>query len=206
MKLAWLFVFFIACGGSQPQPLVRRFEHANDWVARFEDPARDAWQKPNEVVRAMQIAPGMKVADIGAGTGYFEPYLARAVEPTGIVYAVDIEPDMLRHIESRTIPSVKTVLANVGDPNLPERVDRILVVDTWHHIPQRAAYLAKLKTALLPNGTLTIVDFTLESPEGPPVHHRIAPAALLDELRAAGFQGERLELGLPNQYVIVAKI
>src|SRR5438045_2967650 len=71
-------------------PLVHRFENADEWAKRFDDPARDAWQKPQDVVTAMRIAPGMVVADIGAGTGYFEPYLSRAVGPTGTVMALDI--------------------------------------------------------------------------------------------------------------------
>src|SRR5579859_1655667 len=80
-----------ACAGqrpapaAQPAPLVHRFTDPEQWSKRFDDPARDAWQKPADVVGLMRIAPGMTVADIGAGTGYFEPYLSRAVGPNGVV-------------------------------------------------------------------------------------------------------------------------
>src|SRR5882672_603308 len=72
-------------------PLVHRFEHAEQWAKQFDDPARDAWQRPQEVVAALMIRPGMTVADIGAGTGYFEPWLSRAVGGSGMVLALDIE-------------------------------------------------------------------------------------------------------------------
>jgi ubiquinone/menaquinone biosynthesis C-methylase UbiE len=91
----------------------------------FNDPARDAWQKPEDVVRAMSISPGMSVADIGAGTGYFLPHLARAVGPAGNVVGVDIEPDMVRHTNDRAsrdhLPNVHAMLTRPDDPGLPER-------------------------------------------------------------------------------------
>jgi ubiquinone/menaquinone biosynthesis C-methylase UbiE len=209
-RLADLSLVLLGCKASQPQPLVHRFEHADEWSKRFDDPARDAWQNPQEVVRAMRISPGMTVADIGAGTGYFEPYLARAVEGNGTVLAVDIEPEMVRHIEARAgaehWTQVKAVLAEVGDPKLPAHgVDRILIVDTWHHIPSRERYLAKLREALAPGGLLGIVDFTMESPEGPPLAHRIAVDALLAELAQAGWRAERVAIALPNQYMVIAR-
>lgn len=187
-----------------------RFEHAEHWAKELDDPARDAWQKPADVVASMHIAAGMTVADVGAGTGYFEPYLARAVGSTGAVVAVDIEPDMVRHLQERAarekMDNVRAVLSTVDDPKLPSHaVDRILIVDTWHHIPAHAAYLAKLKEALAPHGTITVVDFTFESPMGPPREHRITPEALIDEARAAGMSAEKVELGLPNQFVVVVR-
>ncbi len=195
---------------SQPAPLVHRFEHAERWTKALDDPARDAWQKPAEVVAAMHITAGMTVADVGAGTGYFEPYVSRAVGSGGMVLAVDIEPDMVRYLGERAarekMDNVRTVLAAVDDPNLPAHgVDRILIVDTWHHIPAHAAYLVKLKQSLATNGTITFVDFTLDAPMGPPREHRITPEALVEEARAAGMTAEKLELGLPHQFVIVAR-
>ncbi len=193
-----------------PHPLVHRFDDAARWSKEFDDPARDAWQKPADVVALMRVAPGMTVADIGAGTGYFEPHLSRAVGASGVVLAVDIEPDMVRWMEDRGARekwgNVRAQLAETNDPKLPAgKVDRILVVDTWHHVPDRAAYAAKLRAALAPGGTITIVDFTLDAPKGPPKHHRIPPESLVEELRAAGFAAERVETGLPYQYVVVAR-
>jgi ubiquinone/menaquinone biosynthesis C-methylase UbiE len=194
----------------QPTPLVHRFEHAEQWAKEFDDPARDAWQKPAEVVAAMHASVGMTVADVGAGTGYFEPYLSRTVGPTGTVLAVDIEPDMVRYLRERAarehIDNLRAVLADVADPKLPAHgVDRVLIVDTWHHIPAHAGYLAKLRGALSPDGTITIVEFTLDSPHGPPREHRIPPETLIAELQGAGMKAELADLSLPYQYVVVAR-
>ena len=202
-----------ACGGgtkSQPAPLVHRFDDPAKWSKEFDDPARDAWQKPADIVAAMAIAPGMTVADVGAGTGYFEPYLSRAVSASGTVLAVDIEPSMVQWLRDRGArehwENVRPQLGAVDDPKLPAHgVDRVLVVDTWHHIPDRAAYAGKIAAALAPSGTLTIVEFTLDSPHGPPADHRIAPDALEAELKSAGFETSRPAIALPYQYVVSAR-
>lgn len=196
--------------GGHGGPLVHRFEKAEEWAKQFDDPARDAWQKPTEVVAAMTISPGMTVADIGAGTGYFEPHLSRAVGPTGKVLAVDIEPDMVRYLRERAakekLVNVTAVQATPGETGLaPESVDRILVVDTWHHIPDRAAYAQKLRAALRPGGLVIIVDFTLEATKGPPKEHRLAPEKVIAELDAGGLSGKAIDESLPEQYIVVAK-
>lgn len=207
----------VACGAPRaetpkpaPAPLVHRFEDPARWSKELDDPSRDAWQKPDEVVRAMAVAPGMTVADVGAGTGYFEGRLSAAVGAAGTVLAVDIEPKMVQWIADRAArehwANVRAVLGEVADPKLPAgRFDRVLVVDTWHHIPDRVAYATKVRAALAPGGTLTIVEFTRDSPRGPPPPHRIAPEALEAELRAAGFTPSRPAVTLPYQYVVVAR-
>ncbi|WP_438030774.1 class I SAM-dependent methyltransferase [Sorangium sp. So ce233] len=191
-------------------PLVHRFERAEEWVAEFEGPERDAWQKPAEVIAAMRIAPGMRVADLGAGTGYFLPHLSRAVGPTGAVVGLDIERDMVRYMTER---AARERLANVtarqvgpADPGLdPGSVDRILVVNTWHHIPDRPAYAAKLRAALRPDGAVVVVDFTDAARNGPPKEHRIAPEAVAAELRAGGLSPEVVAEDLPDQYIVVGR-
>jgi predicted methyltransferase len=192
-------------------PLVHRFENAEQWAKRFDDPARAAWQRPADVVAAMEIRKGMTVADIGAGTGYFEPWLSRAVGPNGVVLALDIEPTMVHYVTERAarehLDNVKASQVAVGDPELPEgRVDRILIVDTWHHIPSREAYAAKLRQALAPTGSITIVDFTPESTRGPPPQDRVAPDQVLRELRGAGLSASLTPVGLPDQYVVTARL
>lgn len=200
-----------SCGGHESKaPLVHRFDDPARWSKEFDDPARDAWQKPKEIVDAMAIAPGMTVADVGAGTGYFEPYLSRAVGPSGTVLAVDIEPSMVQWLRDRGArehwSNVRASVGAVDDPKLPAHgTDRVLVVDTWHHIPDRAAYAGKIAAALAPGGTLTIVEFKLDSPHGPPAHHRIAPDALEAELKSAGFETSRPAVDLPYQYVVSAR-
>jgi SAM-dependent methyltransferase len=195
---------------SHPEPFAHRFEHADEWARVFDDPARDDWQKPGEVVASMRVAAGMTVADVGAGTGYFEPWLSRAAGASGVVLAVDVEPDMVRYLRERAardhLDNVRPVLADPDDPKLaPRSVDRVLVVDTWHHVPGRVAYARRLSGALAADGTITFVEFTLDAPMGPPQHHRIAPDVLIGELREAGLAAERVEVGLRWQYVVVAR-
>jgi SAM-dependent methyltransferase len=189
------------------QPLGHRFNDAGKWAPIFDDPARDAWQKPDVVVAALGLAPGMTVADIGAGTGYFESRLAAAVGPTGTVLAVDIEPDMVRYLGERAArehtPNVKPTLGAPDSPNLaPASVDRILIVDTWHHVPARDAYTAKLAAALKPGGYVVVVDFTLETSKGPPRAHRLAPTVVVAELTQGGLRASVVDAGLPDQYIV----
>jgi ubiquinone/menaquinone biosynthesis C-methylase UbiE len=197
-------------GEQGPGPLVHRFQEASDWAKEFDAPERIAWQKPEEVVTLLQLATGMKVADIGAGTGYFEPYLAKAVGQSGQVYALDIEDSMVKYIDERMhhdkITNVTAIKVPTDDPKLaPASVDRILFVDTWHHVPGREAYAKKLADALVPGGFVAIVDFTMEAPHGPPKMHRILPEDVKKELESAGLKGEIATETLPEQYVVIGK-
>jgi SAM-dependent methyltransferase len=113
------------------------FGHAEIWAKEFDDPARDAWQKPDEVLDMLHLEPTARVADLGAGTGYFSVRIAKRI-PEGKLFAVDIEPDMLRYLGDRAhhehLHMLVPVLASAETPNLPEPVDLVLVVDTYHHI------------------------------------------------------------------------
>ncbi len=191
-------------------PLVHRFQEASDWAKEFDAPERIAWQKPEEVVTLLQLTTGMKVADIGAGTGYFEPYLAKAVGPAGQVLALDIEDSMVKYIDARMqhdkITNVTAIKVALDDPKLaPASVDRILFVDTWHHVAGREAYAKKLSDALVPGGFVAIVDFTMEAPHGPPAMHRVTPEAVQKELESAGLKAEIAAETLPEQYVVIGK-
>lgn len=169
-----------------------RFENADAWAKQFEDPARDAWQKPDDVVAALALSPSSKVADIGSATGYFAARIARAV-PDGVVYGVDIEPDMARYLTERAaregLSNLHAVVAAPDDPKLPEAVDRVLVVDTYHHIEGRLAYFGALRAHLTPGARVAIVDFKMgELPVGPPESMRIAPERITEEMAAAGYR------------------
>lgn len=207
-----------ACGGAAtPEPthvhgahapLVHRFQSAEQWAKEFDDPARDEWQKPAEVVAAMRLEPGMTVADLGAGTGYFEPLLSRGVGAGGVVLALDVEPDMVRYLGERAqrehLVNVRPRLVATDDPRLaPQSVERILVVDVWHHIDARDSYVLKLREALKPGGRLFIVDFEPDAKHGPPPKHRLASATVERELAAAGLAAETLDETLPEQYIVV---
>jgi ubiquinone/menaquinone biosynthesis C-methylase UbiE len=207
-----VFVGIGACTPAAPAPrapdgMPHRFEHAEQWAKVFDEPDRDAWQQPDRVVASLDLKPSMVVADVGAGTGYFTVRLARAL-PSGQVIATDIEPDMVRYLTERAhreqLTNVQARLAAAFDPKLePQSVDRILVVDVWHHISDRPRYAAGLARALRPGGRIAIVDFTRQATRGPPVHHRLAPETIVDELRAAGLDATLDPTQLPEQYIVV---
>jgi ubiquinone/menaquinone biosynthesis C-methylase UbiE len=186
-----------------------RFEHADEWVARFDDPARDAWQKPDEVIAALALAPGDVVADVGAGTGYFTVRLA-AVVPQGKVLASDVEPDMVRHLRERAakqgLTNVVAVQGDAGDPKLPEPAHVILVVDVLHHVADRPGFFAALARQLVEGGRIVIVDFEPDAPDdgpGPPRAHRLSVESVVREAASAGLRARgTVSDTLPYQYVL----
>jgi ubiquinone/menaquinone biosynthesis C-methylase UbiE len=184
------------------------FADAERYAREFDSAERRAWQKPEEVIALMAIAPGMTVADLGAGTGFFLPYLARAVGEGGRVLGLDIEPGMVdymkRRVEREGLAQVEPRQVAADDPGLPPgTLDRILVVNTWHHIDERARYTDRLRQALRPGGKLVIVDFERASPHGPPPQHRLTAEEVLAELVAGGLVASQVEEELPYQYVVV---
>ncbi len=186
-----------------------RFAHADEWVARFDAPDRDAWQKPDDVIAALALAPTMTVADVGAGTGYFTVRLARAL-PRGQVIATDLEPDMVRYLGERAqreqLTNVRAQLAGPDDPKLaPASVDRVLVVDVWHHVADRKRYAAGLARALRPGGLVAIIDFTAAATHGPPREHRLAPESVVADLRDAGLDASVSATALPEQYIVIGR-
>ena len=184
----------------------RRFDDAERWAKEFDNPERDAWQKPEEILDALRLERTSRVADIGAGTGYFSVRIAKRV-PEGKIFAADIEPDMVRYLGERAqrehLSNLIAVQALADTANLPEPVDVVLVVDTYHHIDDRTRYFAALKSSLRPAGRLAVVDFKADSPTGPPVQHRVSPQKVTEELTAAGYVlVETLEF-LPRQYCLI---
>jgi ubiquinone/menaquinone biosynthesis C-methylase UbiE len=175
----------------------------------FEDPARDEWQKPAQVVGALQLRPGMWVADLGAGTGYFLSYLSKAVGDGGCVLALEPEPNLVMHIRERAEQAgwrnVTPVLASFDDPRLPDRsVDLVFIVDTFHHLDDRLTYLRRLRRALKPGGRVAIVDwFKRPLPEGPPPEHKLARDQVVQEMAAAGYQLDEEPAILPYQYFLI---
>ena len=186
-----------------------RFENAEDLAKTFDDPARDAWQMPEKVIEALKLKSGQTVADIGAGTGYFSVRLAKA-NPGLKVYGVDIESSMVNYLRSRAtkegLPNITSVLAQADSANLPTAIDLALIVDTYHHIPNRVDYFRKLSASLKVGGRVAIVDFKPESTMGPPKEFHFTAEKIREELRQAGFrQIEKLDFLPEQQFLIFSK-
>jgi ubiquinone/menaquinone biosynthesis C-methylase UbiE len=207
IRILILFAVLAGAAGAQsPSTHEHSFSGAEKWAHVFDDPKRDDWQKPHEVIQALALKPDAVIADIGSGTGYFAVRLSNMV-PKGRVYGVDVEPDMVKYLAERAKREKRVnVVALAGapdDPRLPEKADLILLVDVFHHIDERERYFRKLKGYLKPGGRVAIIDFRLDSPEGPPPAARIAPDKVSAELKAAGYTLAKEHGFLPNQYFLV---
>ena len=182
------------------------FSGAEQWAHVFDDPKRDAWQKPHEVIQALALKNDAVVADIGAGTGYFAVRFAN-MAPKGKVYAVDVEPDMVKYLGERAkrekYANLLAIAGTPDDPRLPEKADLILLVDVYHHIENRERYFRNLRASLKPGGRVAVIDFRMASPDGPPRAARIEPQRVVDELQAAGYELARQHDFLPNQFFLV---
>lgn len=210
MRSSLVLAVLLACGGGAKHPhdhgggMPHRFDDAAHWAKVFDDPARDRWQEPDRVIAALALTTEMTVADVGAGTGYFAVRLAPLVKE---VIATDIETTLVDHIAQRAahagITNLRAQLTPPDDPQLAG-IDRILVVDVWHHLGDRRAYARKLAAALTAGGFVAVVDFKLDAKLGPPAKHRLAPAAIIADLAAAGLDAS-VALELPEQYVVIAR-
>jgi predicted methyltransferase len=178
-----------------------------DWLERA---GRDEEQRPEQVVRTMGLEDGDVVADIGCGTGYFTRPMARAVAPRGRVYAVDIQPEMLRLLRDRVqeagLTNVELVLGENDDPKLPpESLDWILLVDVYHEFQQPEAMLAQMREALKPDGRVALLEYRLEGLSA--VHikteHRMSPEQVLREWEPAGYRLVARHEFLPTQHFFV---
>ncbi len=173
----------------------------------YEGFGRDGWQQPERVIEALAIQPGDRVADLGAGGGYFTFRLADAVGEAGQVYAVDVDASMLEYLDGRIEReerrNVATVRAAYEDPKLPEPVDLIFTSNTYHHIQERAAYFERAQRYLKPGGRVAIVEY---KPRG--FFQRIFPhstegADIVSEMESAGYRLERDHDFLERQSFLV---
>jgi ubiquinone/menaquinone biosynthesis C-methylase UbiE len=183
----------------------------NAHIARMEDPARAEWQRPLEVIAALELVRSERVADIGAGTGYFTLPIARALGAQGTVYAVDVDQRMIDYLKDRLAHAgqqrVTVIKCTPDDPLLePASVDTILFVNTWHHIPDHRAYLKKLDRALAPGGRIVIIDFLPKPREergfGPPLEMQLPREVVDQEMAQAGFTPTRVHDFLEEQYFV----
>ncbi len=183
-----------------------RFNDAEAWAKKFDDPKRDEWQKPHEVIQALNLKPDAIVADIGAGTGYFAVRFAH-MTAKGRVYGIDTEPDMVKYLAARAkkenLNNLIAVAAEPGNPRLPEKADLIIFVDVYHHVEQREHYFRQLQQSLQAGGRVAIIDFRMDSPVGPPPKARIAPERVKKEMLSAGYALTQEHGFLPNQYFLI---
>jgi precorrin-6B methylase 2 len=188
-------------GGHHP-----RFDDPKKWSAAFDNPERDAWQMPDRVIEALALRPTDSVADIGAGTGYMAVRFARQLKG-GTVLAVDIEPNMVKHIAERAkaagIDNLRVVEGSAASPNLPDTVDVIFLLNTYHHIDARPDYFKRLRTSLKSGGRVAIVEYRPESPAGAPKHMRLSAEKITEEMKAAGYKPAGSFDFLPRQSFLV---
>lgn len=177
-------------------------------VDRFDNPERDSWQLPNDVIAKFGSLEGKQIADLGSGTGYFSFKLA---EQGASVIAIDVDERFINYIEDKKkendISNVSTRLIGFDDPEIAENeVDAIITVNTYHHFENKVEYMKKCLSGLKDGGTLMIVDFKKkETQHGPPEDHRIATEDIMKDLKSAGFTDITVDSELlEEQNVIMA--
>jgi len=199
----------VAAAGPHDATARHSFDDVDHWSAVFDDPKRDAWQKPDEIVKALGLRPGMAVADLGAGTGYMSRRLSEAVGPRGTVFAVDLEPNLVARLRERAererTANVVPVLASGDNPRLPAGgVDLVLVLDAYHHLDDRLRYFRDLSAALRPGGRVAVIDWHKRPlPVGPDLNHKISREQVTSEMTAAGWTLDSEPDVLPYQYLLV---
>jgi ubiquinone/menaquinone biosynthesis C-methylase UbiE len=206
-----LLSLFVSCAGHKKHGHKgghhHRFDDAQKWAKVFEDPKRDKWQQPNKIFKQLKITKKMKIADIGSATGYFPVRLAKLV-PQGRVWGIDVEPNLVRFLNKRVekegINNVFSTLGTFDDPLIPERVDYIFIVNTYHHINDRVHYLKNLKNYLKKNGKIVIIDFKKgDLPFGPKDHAKFHPEKVTKEFTQAGYKLIKNPKVLEFQYILV---
>lgn len=219
-KFCFLIISLFLVSGLQAEPHHKKhhghgkhhdFSDAEKWIEKFEDPARDEWQKPDLVVDMLQLRPGMNVADIGAASGYFTRRMAKKIEPEGFAFAVDIESNFFPYVIERAHRegqyNLFTVECTADDPRLPPlSMDLILIVDTLHHIENRSTYYEKLRDVLRENGRIVVVDFKKDAdiPVGPKKAMRLRAEAVKKEFEESGFDVKVDSTTLEFQYIVTA--
>jgi arsenite methyltransferase len=182
-----------------------------EYLDRLDRPERDQDQKPAQVVDALGLKPGMYVADLGAGSGYFTRRFVEAVGETGKVYVIDVEPEALKYVEESLIRmhrpfEAEFILARPDNPKIPvESVDLIFVCDTYHHLEDRTDYFRNVKSALKPGGRIALIDFYHDERSGElgfPKRHLVPRVKVIEEMTAAGYRLSKEHSFLPKQYFL----
>ena len=208
LALACLVALAGAPADAQTRPRHGKLFPPQD-LGLLEGPDRDLWQLPDQIMDSLGMAEGSVVADIGAGGGWFTIRLARRVGANGIVYAEDIQPQMLeatmRRVAREGLRNVRRVLGTAEDPRLPEgTLDAVLIVDTYHELDNPDALLHNIAKALKPQGRVGVVDFKRDGlGPGPSLDDRVDPELVVRDAEAAGLRLVRRETFLPYQFLLV---
>jgi ubiquinone/menaquinone biosynthesis C-methylase UbiE len=192
---------------AQPRPAHGSLYPPQD-LGLLESPDRDLWQMPNQIMDALGVAEGSVVADIGAGAGWFTIRLARRVGPNGLVYAEDVQKQMLeatgRRAKKEDLRWVRTVEGTADDPKLPVEVDAALLVDTYHELENPVALLRNIAKSLKPQGRVGVVDFKKDGlGPGPNLEDRVEADVIVRDAEAAGLKLVRRETFLPYQFLLI---
>lgn len=189
----------------------RRPDDIKQYLEHLDSTERDRDQKPSQVIEALRLTPGMAVADLGSGSGYFTRRFIEAVTDTGMVYAVDVEPEMLAYAKENVIHmhiayTAEFILAQPDNPKLPfESVDLLFVCNTIHHLEDRSKYFRNLASSLKPGARISIIDFYPDDRSGElgfPKHHLVSRETIVKELTDAGYRLDREHNFLPRQYFL----
>jgi arsenite methyltransferase len=212
-QLLLLLAFFSLCADPAftQDHQHRRPDDIKQYLEHLDSTERDRYQKPSEVIEALNLKPGMAIADLGSGSGYFTRRFAKAVGETGIVYAVDVEAEMLAHVKESLahlqVPHrVEFIVAQPDNSTLPPAsVDLLFVCNTLHHLDNRARYFGQVRSALRPGGRIAIIDFYPDERSGElgfPKRHLISRDTAVTEMTAAGYRLVQEHTFLPKQYFL----
>jgi arsenite methyltransferase len=189
----------------------RRPANIKHYLEQLDSEERDQHQKPRQVIEALNLKPGLTVADLGSGSGYFTRRFIEAVTETGKVYAVDVEPEMLKYAEESVVHmhrsyTAEFILARPDSPKLPyESIDLLFVCNTYHHLDERTKYFSDAKSSLKPGGRVAIIDFYHDERSGElgfPKRHLVPRETVIAELTGARYTLVREHHFLPKQYFL----
>jgi len=189
----------------------RRPADIQQYLEHLDRAERDTDQQPARVIETLGLQPGLSVADIGAGSGYFTRRFVQAMTDKGKVYAVDVEPDMLQYakasIARMPIPAtVEFILARPDNPQLPpQSLDLVFLCNVYHHLNDRPAYFSHIRPSLKPGGRVAVIDFYHDARSGDvgfPRKHLVARDTVIEEMSKAGFQLTREHTFLARQYFL----
>ncbi len=213
-SLFFLVTFCALLAGAalaQEQHQHRRPDDIKQYLEHLDSSERDRYQKPVQVIEALGLKPGMAVADLGSGSGYFTRRFVEAVTDTGMVYAIDVEPEMLAYVKESIVHmhvpySAEFILARPDSPKLPfASIDLLFVCNTIHHLEERSKYFRDLKSSLKPGGRISIIDFYPDDRSGDlgfPKRHLVSRDTVINELTDAGYKLDREHSFLPRQYFL----